>query len=85
MLRSFVRASLGPRVAMTAAALVVPLGKAAQDAVMLLTNDGMLDPERCLMGFPHPSGANGWRVRQYTARRETLHEEVARWAAMNAS
>jgi hypothetical protein len=85
VLRSLVTASLGPRVAMGPAALVVPLGKAAQDAVTLLIADGLLDQGRCLMGFPHPSGANGWRVRQYMARRKTLHEEVAHWAAMNAS
>jgi hypothetical protein len=85
VLRSFVRASLGPRVAMAGSALVVPLGKAAQDAVTLLTSDGLLNRERCLLGFPHPSGANGWRVRHYAARRETLREEVAHWAAMNAS
>ncbi len=85
VLRSLVRASLGPRVAMAAEALVIPLGKAAQDAVMLLTADGLLDRERCLLGFPHPSGANGWRVRQYTARRKTLREEVAHWAAMKTS
>jgi len=85
VLRSFVRASMGPRVAMAAAALIVPLGKAAQDAVMLLTADGLLDRERCLLGFPHPSGANGWRVRQYTARRKALHDEVAHWATVTAS
>jgi len=84
-LRSLVRASLGPRVAMAAGALVIPLGTAAQDAVMLPTADGLLDRGRCLLGFPHPSGANGWRVRQYTARRETLREEVAHWAAMTIS
>lgn len=84
-LRSLVRASLGPRVAMAAGALVIPLGTAAQDAVMLPTADGLLDRGRCLLGFPHPSGANGWRVRQYTARRETLREEVAHWAAMTTS
>lgn len=85
VLRSLVTACLGPRVAMAATALVVPLGKAAQDAVMLLIAEGLLDRGRCVLGFPHPSGANGWRIRQYTARRETLREEVAHWAATNAS
>jgi hypothetical protein len=77
VLRSFVRASLGPRMAMADSALVIPLGKAAQDAITLLISDGLLNRERCLLGFPHPSGANGWRVRQYTARRGFLREEVA--------
>src|SRR5262249_57231911 len=81
-LRSLVRASLGPRVAMAAGALVIPLGTAAQDAVMLPTADGLLDRGRCLLGFPHPSGANGWRVRQYTARRGNPRGEEGHSAAM---
>jgi hypothetical protein len=81
VLRSFVRASLGPQVAMAPAALVVPLGMAAQRAVTLLIADGLLDWERCLMGFPHPSSANGSRVRHYTVRREILRQSVAYWAA----
>jgi hypothetical protein len=66
---------------MAAGALVIPLGKAAQNAVTLLTTDGLLEPGRCLPGFPHPSGANGWRVRQYTARRQMLSEAVVHWGA----
>ncbi len=81
MLRSLVRVSLGARVAMTPGALVVPLGKAAQDAVSLLAADGLVDPGRSLTGFPHPSGGNGHRVRQYAANRAALAEHVARWAA----
>ena len=81
VLRSLVRASLGARVAMVPGALVVPLGKAAQEAVGLLISVGVLDSQRCLAGFPHPSGANGWRVRQYAERREAMRGAVARWAA----
>lgn len=83
-LRSFVRACLGPRVAMAATALVIPLGTAATDAATLLIDEGLLDQERCLKGIPHPSGGNGHRVRQYTARRETLAETLAHLAAANA-
>lgn len=85
VLRSLVRASLGSRAAMAAGALVIPLGKAAQDAVTLLTTAALLEPGRCLLGFRHPSGANGWRVRQYTARRQMLTEAVAHWGAGSAS
>ena len=81
VLRSLVTACLGARVAMAPRSLVVPLGTAAQDAVTLLMTDGLLDQERCLLGFPHPSGANGHRVGQYQANRRALRREVARWAA----
>jgi len=80
-LASLVRACLGARVAMAPDALVVPLGKAAQDAVGFLADQGHLDRKRCLSGFPHPSGANGWRVRQYDERRLDLREAVIAWAS----
>jgi hypothetical protein len=85
VLRSLVRASLGARIAMTQNALVIPLGKAAQDAVALLATGGLVRPGQCLTGFPHPSGANGHRARQYVANREALADQVARWAAAVAS
>jgi hypothetical protein len=80
VLRSLVKASLGPRVAMAGQALVVPLGKAAQQAIQLLIDEGLLDQRRCLLGMPHPSGANGWRVRHYAARREELTSAVEAWS-----
>lgn len=85
VLRSLVRASLGARLAMTPDALVVPLGKAAQAAVALLAADRLVDPDRLLTGFPHPSGGNGHRVQQYAANREALAGRVAQWAATTAS
>ncbi len=69
---------------MTPGALVVPLGKAAGDAVSLLAADGLADRDLCLAGFPHPSGSNGHRVRQYAANREALVGQVTRWAAATA-
>jgi hypothetical protein len=56
VLRSLARASLGARIAMTPAALIIPLGKAANETVSLLVGNGLADPGRCLAGFPHPSG-----------------------------
>jgi hypothetical protein len=85
VLRSLVRASLGARIAMVPGALVIPLGNAARAAVSLLTADGLVSSARCLTGFPHPSGGNGHRVRQYAANREALSDQVARWAAAAAS
>ena len=58
-----------------------PAEKAAQDALAFLGAEGLVDPARCLLGFPHPSGANGWRAGQYAARRHQLAGEIARRAA----
>jgi hypothetical protein len=85
VLRSLVRASLGARLAMVPAALVVPLGKAATEAVAFLAAEGLVAADRCLLGFPHPSGANGWRARQYALMRPALTTAVTRWAAATAA
>jgi hypothetical protein len=38
-----------------------------------------LDLRRCLLGFPHPSGANRQRARQYTSMQANLKRTVATW------
>jgi len=81
VLASLVRACLGPRVAMAPDALVVPLGKAAVAAVDFLARQDLLDRRRCLLGLPHPSGANGHRVRLYTERRAELAHALLAWRA----
>jgi hypothetical protein len=77
-LAALVVASLGPRVAMVRDAIVIPLGKAAQEGVQILVDRDLIDPRRCLFGFPHPSGANGWRLRQYQERGAELRQQVQR-------
>lgn len=60
-------------------ALIVPLGKAACDAVQAIIDAGQLDPERCCMGFPHPSGANGHRRRQFAELQLQAKPALRRW------
>ncbi|MCP8968904.1 hypothetical protein [Ectobacillus ponti] len=45
--------------------VLIPLGKAVSDALQHLAQEGLLEEERCLFGFPHPSGANGHRHKQF--------------------
>lgn len=79
LVRSLVVASLGAQVGMVRDALVIPLGKAAQDAVELLIDEELLEPDRCLLGFPHPSGVFAGRLDQYRRRRRRLTSEAAAW------
>ena len=76
---SIIREVLAGQLIQAEDALVVPLGNAASDAVNLLVTDGVLDAERCLLGFPHPSGANGHRKTQFEGAREVLTKRVAHW------
>lgn len=39
-----------------------------------------LDVTRCLLGFPHPSGGNGHRVRQFHENQARLRKEIEDWA-----
>lgn len=56
-------------------AMVIPLGKQAGLAVDLAG----ASPRRILRGFPHPSGANGHRLRHYITQRDQLQQSVRKW------
>jgi hypothetical protein len=60
-------------------AVVIPLGKAAGEIVQFLNERHLIRPERCLIGFPHPSGANGHRRPLYECGRETWRRQLAEW------
>ena len=79
-LRTYVRGTLGPELAAVSDALIIPLGKAAGECVTMLVQAGQLDGARCLLGFPHPSGGNGHRVRQFRENKTQLRQELERWA-----
>jgi hypothetical protein len=76
-LRECVESVLASELASVRDALVVPLGNAVSAALEHLASLGKLSAQRCLFGFPHPSGANGRRVKDFAARRQELTEKVA--------
>jgi hypothetical protein len=79
-LRTYVTQVLGATLEMMPDALVVPLGKAVSAAVTtLLVNEGLLDPRRCLLGFPHPSGSNNGRVAAFLQAPGDLAARVRAW------
>lgn len=53
-------------------ALIIPLGKAVEEVLELMINNNLIKREQCLIGFPHPSGANGHRKKQFTESKEQL-------------
>ena len=52
--------------------LLIPLGKAVEEVLIKLKEDGIVKEEQVLMGFPHPSGANVNRVAQFEANRDNM-------------
>ena len=52
--------------------LLIPLGKAVEEVLINLKDNGIIKEEQILMGFPHPSGANVNRVAQFEANRDNM-------------
>lgn len=57
-------------------AFYIPLGKSVEEVLEQLIQKGILKREQCLLGFPHPSGANGHRKKQFEENRRNLQEVV---------
>lgn len=78
---AFTTQVLGAELELTPRALVIPFGKAASQAIEQCVETGRVESSRCLLGFPHPSGANGHRRSQFTQERQRLAQTVNTWAA----
>lgn len=52
--------------------LIIPLGKAVEEVLEVMVKDNLIKKEQCLFGFPHPSGANGHRKKQFENNKESL-------------
>ncbi|CAI6081172.1 hypothetical protein [Cohnella sp. JJ-181] len=61
-------------------ALVIPLGKSVELVCRQLEAEGALRGDRCLWGFPHPSGANGHRHAQFERGRPEMLRIIAELA-----
>lgn len=78
-LRRFVVDVLGDELRSASSAMIIPLGKTVSDALRVLADRGAVELSRCLMGFPHPSGANGHRLAQFDARRAEMKQRLSEW------
>ena len=52
--------------------LLIPLGRAVEEVLLKLKENGIIKEEQILMGFPHPSGANVNRVTQFENNKESM-------------
>jgi hypothetical protein len=60
-------------------AIIVPLGRVADEAIDFLDQHGLIDLHRCLTGFPHPSGANGHRKQDFEQGRKRWTAQILAW------
>lgn len=52
--------------------LIIPLGKAVEEILEQMIKENLIKEEQCLLGFPHPSGANGHRKSQFIENKNKL-------------
>ena len=57
-------------------ALIIPLGVNVSKVIMYLADNGYLNKESVLNGFPHPSGGNGHRHKQFAANKEDMQRKL---------
>ncbi len=68
-----------PELKMNPTCLILPLGRAVEEILDYCVARGHLDPSRVLQGFPHPSGANGHRQKQFEAAQFALASQIKDW------
>lgn len=61
----------------TKPALVIPLGKTTENVIRNMQNANTQHTH--LYGFPHPSGANGHREKQFQENRKLLQKLIREW------
>jgi len=76
LLMDYARRVLAPELSQLPQAVFVPLGRAVESLLTILESEKRIPASRILHGFPHPSGANGHRVQQFTANRESLRKQL---------
>ncbi|PUB09913.1 hypothetical protein [Paenisporosarcina sp. OV554] len=65
-------------------ALIIPLGVNVSKVIMYLADHGYLNKESILNGFPHPSGGNGHRHKQFAANKEDMQRKLQDYFGVQA-
>lgn len=78
-LMSFVEETFLDEVNRLKNALIVPLGKSVEAVLEHFAAKGFIENDRILWGFPHPSGGNGHRAKQFETNKEAMRRKVSDW------
>ena len=52
--------------------LLIPLGRAVEEVLIKLEEEGLIEAGKILIGFPHPSGANVNRIKQLEDNKDSM-------------
>ena len=64
-------------------ALIIPLGNSVEEVLKEMVNKNLISEKQCLFGFPHPSGANGHRQKQFENNKEKLKDMIENYFETN--
>ena len=78
-LMAYVRANMDRQVDMLQEALYIPMGRCVEEVLKIYISEGKLREEQCLIGFPHPSGANVNRKKQFDEEREQMMFKITQF------
>lgn len=56
--------------------MLIPLGRAVEEVLCKLEEEGIIDESQVLKGFPHPSGANVNRISQLNENKDKMIEFI---------
>lgn len=58
---------------------IIPLGKGVEEALLYLVSQNLIQENQVLRGFPHPSGANAHRFKQFEEHKESMLKQIDQW------
>ena len=80
-LKEWVSKNLATEFAKLPKALIIPLGTVANEVLQFLCTQSVerVERDRCLINFPHPSGANGHRIPAFERGCKSWRRQIRRW------
>jgi hypothetical protein len=65
--------------------LIIPLGKSVEASLKMVIERQSLNLPFVVWGFPHPSGSNGHRAKQFKTNYERMRQIVTEWSSSSAA
>ena len=56
--------------------LLIPLGKAVEEVLIQLVKEDIIEDNQIVYHFPHPSGANVNRLKQFAKYKENMIKQI---------
>ena len=76
MLKKYITENFSTELEKLQDALIIPLGVNVSNALHYLSDQGLVAPGNILSGFPHPSGGNGHRHKQFAENKAAMEEKL---------